>query len=252
VRASGTGLMWPTLLGMLALAVLLSLGTWQLHRRAWKGALLAAIAERSRAEPVDLARALQLWQQAGDIEYLRVHLTGRFDHAHERHVYTIDAAAGPGVHVYTPLQTPDGHRVLVNRGYVPLSHRDPAKRAQGQIGGEITVIGLVRTPQPAGPFVPASEPAANMFYWPDFASMVATAGHAGAGQDSPVPFFIDAEALPPNPGGLPRGGATRLSLPNRHLEYALTWYGLALALIAVYFAFAAARLKAGQGAGAGG
>ena len=45
------------------------------------------------------------------------------------------------------------------------------------------------------------------------------------------------------PGGLPRGGVTRLDLPNRHLEYALTWYGLALTLIGVYGAFAASRLR---------
>ena len=59
----------------------------------------------------------------------------------------------------------------------------------------------------------------------------------------PVPFFVDADAEPANPGGFPRGGATRLVLPNRHLEYALTWYGLALTLIGVFTAFARGRLR---------
>ena len=58
-----------------------------------------------------------------------------------------------------------------------------------------------------------------------------------------MPFTIDADARPEPPGGLPRGGVTRLDLPNRHLEYALTWYGLALTLIGVYAAFAASRLR---------
>ena len=56
-------------------------------------------------------------------------------------------------------------------------------------------------------------------------------------------FTVDADARPEPPGGLPRGGVTRLDLPNRHLEYALTWYGLALTLIGVYAAFAASRLR---------
>ena len=56
-----------------------------------------------------------------------------------------------------------------------------------------------------------------------------------------LPFFVDAEAEPAPPGGWPRGGVTRLELPNRHLEYALTWYGLAAALVGVFLAFAAAR-----------
>ena len=108
------------------------------------------------------------------------------------------------------------------------------------------LTGFARSPQAACLFIPASEPARNMFYWADFATMLKTTSDGGGA--TPAPFFVDAEALPANPGGLPRGGVTRLSLPNRHLEYALTWYGLALALIAVYFAFAAARLKARYGA----
>jgi surfeit locus 1 family protein len=59
-----------------------------------------------------------------------------------------------------------------------------------------------------------------------------------------VPFFVDADAEPANPGGFPKGGVTRLTLPNRHLEYALTWYGLALTLVGVYAVFAAGRLRA--------
>jgi surfeit locus 1 family protein len=58
-----------------------------------------------------------------------------------------------------------------------------------------------------------------------------------------VPFAVDADAQPQPPGGLPQGGVTRIALPNRHFEYALTWYGLAAALVAVYLAFFASRLR---------
>jgi len=113
----------------------------------------------------------------------------------------------------------------------------------GQLDGEVTLTGLVRRPTPRGTFTPASEPARNLFYWPDYPAMLASVPEAGRGDLSAVPFFIEADAEPANPGGFPRGGVTRLSLPDRHLEYALTWYGLALTLIGVFFAFARTRLR---------
>jgi surfeit locus 1 family protein len=57
-----------------------------------------------------------------------------------------------------------------------------------------------------------------------------------------LPFMTEAERMNV-PGGWPRGGATYLDLPNRHLEYALTWFGLALALIGVFFVYARRRLR---------
>jgi surfeit locus 1 family protein len=58
-----------------------------------------------------------------------------------------------------------------------------------------------------------------------------------------LPFVVEADVQPAPPGGLPRGGVTRLSLPNRHLEYALTWYGLAATLLGVYSVFSINRLR---------
>jgi len=104
---------------------------------------------------------------------------------------------------------------------------------------------LVRRPTPRGSFVPASEPERNMFYWPDYPSMLSSAREAGK-ELTPLPFFVDADAEPANAGGFPRGGVTRLVLPNRHLEYALTWYGLALTLIGIFAAFSRGRLRAAQ------
>ena len=83
-------------------------------------------------------------------------------------------------------------------------------------------------------FTPQNDPARNLWYWPDAAAMTASAFAAQPVETAPV--TIDADASP-DPGARPRGGTTRIDLPNRHLEYALTWYGLALTLIGVYAAF---------------
>jgi surfeit locus 1 family protein len=92
-----------------------------------------------------------------------------------------------------------------------------------------------------GLFTPKNDIEQTLWYWPDVAGLTASA-FSGAGVQT-LPFTVDADAKPAPPGGLPAGGVTRLDLPNRHLEYALTWYGLALTLIGVYAAFAVSRLR---------
>jgi surfeit locus 1 family protein len=233
----------PTLCAIAALAVLVSLGTWQLQRKAWKENLLARIAARVEKPTVALGQALQIWRATADIEYLHLQAAGHFLHEREQHVYTVDARQGPGFHIYTPLVTPEGYLLLVNRGFVPADLKDRAKRPDGQVPGEIMITGLARRPTARGWFVPTGDPERNMSFWPDYATFLARAQAAGQPNLTAVPFFMDADAEPANPGGFPKGGVTRLDLPNRHLEYAITWFGLGATLIGVYFSFALGRLR---------
>ncbi|HEU4381355.1 MAG TPA: SURF1 family protein [Hyphomicrobiaceae bacterium] len=235
------GLIWPTAAALLALAVLLALGSWQMQRKAWKEDLIARILTRTTAQPVDLPAASGLANQ-GDREYLHVAVAGRLRHEHERYLYA-PTPAGLGWHVFTPMQTTSGQLVWINRGWVPDARKDPAGRQLGQLPGTVRITGLIREVPAPGLFTPANDAARNLWYWPDIAAMTADAYRAAPGATrTALPFWIDADALPGSPGGLPKGGVTRLELPNRHLEYALTWYGIAVTLIGVYFAFAANRL----------
>lgn len=223
---------WAALiLGIAGIAILLALGTWQVKRLAWKEGLLAAIAERTHSGPRPLADIERQFAETGDVEYWPVEAEGMFDQAKERHfLATYDGASG--FYVYTPLRLADGRFVLVNRGFVPYDRKDPAKRPQGQVAGPVEIVGLARNPLVEKPssMVPDNDPAKNIFYWKDRDVMAATAGlPAGAGI---VPIFIDADNSP-NAGGLPVGGVTIIDLPNNHLQYAVTWYGLALALLGV-------------------
>jgi surfeit locus 1 family protein len=246
-------LVLPTLAALAGLAVLAGLGTWQLERKRWKEDLIAKIAARVHADPVPVERAEELAAQDGDAEYRHVSARGRFHHDKEQYLYA-PAATGLGWHVYTPLELVPQRFVWVNRGLVPDARRTPGARPQGQTAGEVEVRGLVRLPAGKGLFTPRNDPARNLWYWPDLAAMTAAAfpeglQKAAGGPQRPaaLPLVIEADAQPEPPGGLPRGGVTRLDLPNRHLEYALTWFGLAMTLIGVYFAFAVNRLR-GSGA----
>lgn len=239
-RLRSAGLIWPLLLALPALAILLGLGTWQMQRLAWKEGLIAQIAARAHAPPVPLA---EIEKQSPDaIEYARVKVRGTFRHASEQLLWEPDPKQGPGYHVFTPLQFDDGRFILVNRGYVTEAVRQTAARTQGQLAGPVEITGLLRAPPSRGTFDPDRDAKTGVWYWRDIDGMTRAALGPDAGKA--VRLFLDAEAQPANPGGWPQGGVTRLTLPNRHLEYALTWYGLAVTLVGVLIAFVVSRLRA--------
>lgn len=235
-------LLIPALMVALALPVLLALGFWQLERKAWKEGLIADIASRAQAPAVAFESVLgpdgMPAKDPAGMEYTAVRARGRFEHDKEMHLYAPDPREGPGVDVITPLVLESsGAIVLVDRGYVPDRVRDPSLRAEGQPAGTVELTALVRAPGRRGAFAPPYDPRTRLWFWRDLDGMAAEAG-AGASPKI-LPLFLDAKEAAP--GGWPRGGATRLDLPNRHLEYALTWFGLAAALVAVFALYVLTR-----------
>ncbi|HVJ78647.1 MAG TPA: SURF1 family protein [Hyphomicrobium sp.] len=212
------------LFSVLGIVVLSALGVWQVERRTWKLALIDRVDQRIHAAPVP-APGPDAWPAVNrdDNEYRRVEITGRF--ANDRETL-VDATTerGMGFWVMTPLITPDGFTVLVNRGFVPVDRRDSATRAAGQIEGETTVSGLMRMTEPKGTLLRANDPAAGRWYSRDVAAIA-----KARDLNRVAPYFIDADATA-NPGGLPVGGLTVVSFYNHHLLYALTWFALALML----------------------
>jgi len=233
--------LWPTVFTVLGLAVLVGLGTWQLKRLAWKGQIISLIETRTKAEPISLEEALARWHDDGDVEYLRVRARGKFLHDNERHLFAVHKSHS-GWFVFAPLALDDGKLVLVNRGFVPNRFKNLTTRKAGLIETPVEIIGLVRkAPTHKGWFVPANNPSSNEWYWRDLSNMAASI--VDKTDVGTMPFFVASEASDV-PGGWPVGGVTRVDLPNRHFEYALTWYGLALGLVGVYAFFVRARLRA--------
>lgn len=248
------GLMLPSALALVCFGVLVGLGTWQWQRWDWKTDLIAKIAARRTGEPIPYAEALSRFASAGEAEYTRVRVAGTFDHTTERHLYAPSTAA-QGWNVFTLLTPSDGAPpVFVNRGWVPADRKDAATRAEGQVAGVTEVVGLVRAGEPLGLFTPAPDRPGNRYYARDleafrFAPDPPPTAEARSRMRlaAYAPFAIDAEAEPANPGGWPKGGTTELRISNRHLEYIVTWYGLAATLIGVFAAFAHQRLARARG-----
>ena len=227
------GVLVPSLAAAAAFAVLLSLGVWQLDRKAWKEGLIATIEERLSAPPIALA-ASPTWPRltAAEDEFLRVAMTAELLNDREALVYTSgsslrEGTRGPGYWVFTPARLTDGAVVMVNRGFVPDGKQDLATRPDGQVAGPINMIGVLRWPEPPGLFTPAPDPAHNIWFSRDSNAMAAAKGVNVA------PFYLELESPDP-PGGLPRVGRLHPTLPNNHLGYALTWFGLACVLAGVY------------------
>jgi len=233
----------PALATLLMAGFLVGLGLWQLQRLAWKEALIREIGERTAAAAVSLPpRSAWASLKTDDYDYRRVLATGTFDHAGEVHVFRpLGDARGPyhgvGDLVLTPFRLASGGTVIVNRGFVPSDRVDPATRSSGQVGGEVTITGLMREPEGRNAFTPADDPAHGQWFTrdPDAIARVLRLTDA-------APFTLDEDAAAV-PGGLPQGGETILDIPNDHLSYALTWFGLAAGLVGVFAVYAWRRTR---------
>jgi len=217
-----------TLGSLVAFAVLIGLGTWQVQRLHWKEGLIAERAAAVSATPAELPRSLDA---ARSLEFHQVQARGHFLYDREIPLHAIERQRGAaGYLVLTPLRLEDGAVVLVERGWVPTEKRDAATRAAGNPVGMVSVDGLLRlaAEEKPGWFIPANDPARREWFWIDLPALARAAGVAEA-----LPFYVEAGPAP-NPGGLPIGGQANVDLPNDHLQYAITWYALAAALAVIY------------------
>lgn len=221
--------LWLTALLLIAFAILVALGVWQIERRAWKLALIDRVEQRvhAPAQPVPSPASWPTISAAND-EYRHVRVSGRFLHDRETLVQAV-TEEGPGYWVLTPLKRSDGTLVLINRGFVPSERRDASTRRGGNPDGQVEITGLIRMTEPKGGFLRDNAPQHNRWYSRDVAAIA-----AARGLHDVAPFFVDADAGSQIAGG-PIGGLTVIRFPNNHLIYALTWFALAFMLAGKLF-----------------
>ena len=213
-----------------AFLVLLGLGSWQVARLQWKTGLIARTEALASREPVRLDADLT---QAN--EYAHVWLTGGFPTDAVLHVTGTHAGA-PGYFVFQPFRPDEGGHglVLVNRGFVRADER----RDGYPLPSADRLTGLVRDYGSRGPFAAPPDADGRTAYDRSYETLTApfasVADEAGFAR-----FYIDSTL----PTALPRGGTTRLDFSNRHLGYAITWYGLAGGLLAVFLVMSRERRR---------
>ena len=210
----------------------ISLGTWQVQRRAWKLDLIERVERRAHSQPVPVPVAAQWPQvQPETHEYLAVQAKGQWMLG--RSVLTQAVSdLGAGFWVLTPLQQADGTQLLVNRGFIPAEQRKTfveqiAQSSLAPAGDWVVVNGLLRFTEPKGGFMRENAPQEDRWHSRDVQAIA-----SAKGLEQAAPFFVDA-GLPAQvvDASWPRPGLTVIQFTNTHAVYALTWYGLALMVV---------------------
>lgn len=242
-RTSRGGVLEATVLTVVGVVILVGLGVWQLDRKVWKENLIAVLTERLARAPQDLPPRSD-WPrltQQGD-EFRRVTFPAEFLPGEEALVYSAGSALradvkGPGYWVFAPARLAGGSIVLVNRGFVPVERKDPATRPGSAGSSIVEIVGVMRWGEERGMFTPADDVKGNVWYLRDPKAIAEAKKWQSA-----APFYIDQESPVPE-GGLPLPGKLDVHLRDNHLQYAITWFGLALGLAGVYVVWLAGRLR---------
>src|SRR4051812_37812489 len=214
------------------------LGIWQLQRRVDKHALIAALTERLAAEPGALPEASQ-WRELNPArdEFRRVRFAGTYQSAPDVMVYSAGSAvrediSGPGTWAFMPARLPNGETIVINAGFVAntMQDREQQNRAVQRLitGSPATLTGYLRFPEAAGALTPAEDRKKRLWFARDHLAM---AGVLGWGEVAP--FYVDLESPVPE-SGVPKPGPLTVHLKDDHLQYAITWFTLAGALIIAF------------------
>ncbi len=236
-RGVRQGLLVPCLVALAALVVLVGLGTWQLQRKAWKEGLMAAMHARLAAAPAELPPVSQ-WSSlnADNAEFRRVKFHAQFSEGRGVYVYVAGSALRddikePGYFAFAPARLDDGTVVVVNRGYIPMDQQI------GWPAGSVEVVGYLRWPESRPWFLSETNAASDTWFIRDQRAMAAAKGWGDV-----APFYVDQESPIP-PSGLPRPAALKVNLRDDHLQYAVTWFGLAAVLVGCFVAWLLTRRR---------
>lgn len=236
------------LITLAMIGTLIGLGVWQLQRRVEKHALIAALTERLAAGPAALpARAEWGALTPARDEFRRVRFTATYEKKPDAMVYSAGSAvrndiAGPGTWAFLPARLADGGIVVVNAGFVQNTMQDRAQqdRAVAPLidGRPATLTGYLRFDETAGLFTPDAATAKRLWFMRDHLGMARALGWGEV-----APFYIDLEA-PVAPSGVPKPGPLSVHLKDDHMQYAITWFGLALVVAAAFGFWVAGQRRA--------
>jgi surfeit locus 1 family protein len=228
----------------------IGLGIWQLQRRVEKHALIAALDQRLAETPGALP-PLSQWASlnASDDEFRRVKFSATYQAMPDAMVYSSGSAvredvSGPGTWAFVPAKLSSGETVVINTGFVQNTMQDRAQEDRAvkplMTQTPVTLTGYLRFPEHAGMLTPAENPATRLWFTRDHLAMARALGWGGGA--GVAPFYIDLESpMPAN--GIPKPGALVVHLKDDHMQYAITWFSLAGAVVIAFFVWWRAQLR---------
>ena len=223
--------LWLTIFTIVTFFILVLLGTWQVKRLFWKNNLTTNYNEKFNKQKIVYNRNLEYNQ---DLEYRRILIKGKFLNEKEILIIGKTYEGNAGFHLITPLLTNDNKIVLINRGWISEKLKLQKSRLSMIFENEVIVDGIIRKPQLKGYFVPDNDPSGGFWFTikpNEIKNFLALVQH-----DFEQRFYIDS-IQKKNNKTLPIGVTGSPNFRNQHLSYAITWYSLAITLIAIYLAF---------------
>ncbi len=226
----------------LMVLVFAGLGIWQLQRRAEKHALIAMLNERLAAAPAPLPPRSQ-WNALtpGRDEFRRIAFSATYAPLPDAMVYSAGSAvrndvSGPGTWAFLPAQLADGNTIVINTGFVQNTMQDRAQqdRAVRRLitGDPVQLTGYIRFPESAGALTPSESVAKRLWFTRDHLAMARVLGWVEGGK-AVAPFYVDLETPAPE-SGIPKPGPLSVHLKDDHLQYAVTWFTLAFAVVIAF------------------
>jgi len=216
-----------TIIAIGTFCVLIGLGTWQLHRLAWKEGLIAERQTKLALPPLVISSPLT----SKPLQFRRVEIRGRFLNKKEVLIGPRSYRGSPGWHVVTPLELSSGSIVLVNRGWVPGLSKGVALQTTTPEFGDTRVVGITGWPRRLGYFAPENVPEKNQWFRIEPTTMAKKLGLKRV-----AAYWVTAVA-PLKPIGFPIGGVGNQLPNNNHLSYALTWFFMAFGLLLLSIAY---------------
>ena len=237
---SGTGFGFG-LFTLFVMAIFIGLGIWQLQRRVEKHALIAALDARLADAPVPLPPPAQWKTLTPSVdEFRRVTFSATFEPRPDVMVFTSGSAIradvkGPGTWAFLPARLPDGDVIVVNAGLVENPRQDRAQQDKAVskliAGAPLTMTGYLRFPEKAGMLTPKANTVQRLWFARDIGAMATALGWAPDGRIAP--FYVDLESPVPD-NGIPKPGPLEVHLKDDHMQYAITWFGLAGAVLIAF------------------
>ena len=224
-------MLWPSIFSIVIFIILCGFGTWQLKRLYWKEALIKRYITQSQSNPISNPSE---FSKSKISEFKAVEILGKFLHKNEIYITGKTYEGNAGFHVVTPFEMENNKIILINRGWVSEGYKDPKKRKFSLAEGQVNLKGIIRYPQKKGYFVPEND-GQNGFWFTIIPNQIFKFIKINSNfviKD----YYIDALRLEEKIT-LPIGVDGKPNLRNQHLSYAITWYGLALSLLFVYFSY---------------
>ncbi len=210
------------------LAILIWLGVWQVQRLHWKTDLIAQIEHGATLPPVPLEKLLSQSANGAPIGWRNVSVRGHFMDTPPHMLFAVRDGK-QALRVLSAFESKSGIKIVTDLGYIPYQKEPTWQRPP--VSSDVLLTGVLKPVRGKRLFTPQNRPG-GIWYWRDSKTMLGASDADNAVTD----YVLDVDTAP-GKTGWPIPAPSHADLPNNHLDYALTWFGLALAALAIYFAW---------------